>query len=106
MSSEIVIDAEAAQPIEVTLVGQKYTVRPMKTSLAMSLTGRFANIGQDAEKMVKEIGWLSDMMFGKEQAKAVHKRLYDTEDDLDIPHIFSLFEKLLELSSGNLSTSV
>lgn len=102
--SDITITAEAPLPITLTLVGVEYTVRPIKGSLGISLSQKFQGDNSDMVKFDKSIKDLLRIMFGPEQAKEVQKRLNDSEDLLDLPHVFELLNALVEKASGNPTT--
>ena len=102
--SDIKITAEPPKPITLDLIGTDYTVRPIKGSLGISLSQKFQGDNSDMVKFDKSIKDLLRIIFGPEQAKEVSKRLNDSEDLLDLPHIFELLNKLVEKASGNPTT--
>lgn len=102
--SDITIDAEAPKPITVSLAGEEYTVRPIKSSLGIALAQRFQGDQSDMAKFEKNIDQLVKIIFGKKDSAAIQKRLSDPEDLLDLPHIFNLLNALVEKASGNPTT--
>lgn len=103
--ADIDINPEPPKPITVSLLGKDYTVRPIKTSLGLSLAQGLKGAGNDPAKLKSNIGKLLVMMFGPTDAKAVEKRLEAADDDLDYPHIMQLLNALIERSTGNPTTS-
>ena len=54
--------------------------------------------------MLKMLNSWIRQAFGKEGAKAIHKRLKDEADLLDLPHLMKLMSKVAEVSTGNPTT--
>jgi hypothetical protein len=99
--NRIVIDAEPRDPFPVSLVGQEYLVTPPKSTIALKLAERAKAAGEDPGKVREELdGWVL-LAFGKKQAAKVQARLDDAEDDLDLPHIMTLMQKLAEAATGD-----
>lgn len=94
--NRIVIDAEPREAIPVSLVGEEYLVTPPKSTLALKLAARAKEAGEDGEKIRAELDSWVLMAFGKKQSAKIQDRLDDAEDDLDLPHIMSLMQKLAE----------
>lgn len=97
----IVIEASPVEPIEVELVGKKYTITPPKTALAMRMAVTSKINGDDASAASELVNVWMDKAFGKEVAETVRDRFEDDEDLLDIPHVMQLMEKVFEVQSGN-----
>lgn len=104
MAKEIVISAEAPDLIPVELVGQKYTVRPIKSSLGLQMAQQFNKKDQKPEDIAEALDSIIGTLFGKEKPKII-KRLGDSEDLLDYVHIMELINALAERASGNPTTS-
>ena len=95
-NNRIVISAEPRTAIPVSLVDEEYLVTPPKSTIALALAARAKAAGEDAEKVREELdGWVL-IAFGKKQAAKVQARLDDADDDLDLPHIMELMQKLAE----------
>lgn len=97
----------AAQPKKkwpVELIGVKYEVNVPKKALAMALMMRVKQAGNDPELVSASFDVLITKMFGKEGAPAIHARLEDEDDDLDIDHLMELMGALLEVSAGDPTT--
>lgn len=95
-NTRIVIDAEPREAFPVSLVGVEYLVTPPKSTIALALAARAKEAGSDGEKVREELdGWVR-IAFGKKQAAKVIERLDDADDDLDLPHIMTLMQKLAE----------
>lgn len=93
--TRIVIDAEPREA-SVSLVGEEYLVTPPKSTIALALAARAKEAGEDAAKVREELdGWVR-IAFGAKQAKKVQARLDDADDDLDLPHIMTLMQRLAE----------
>jgi len=94
--NRIIIEAEPREPFPVSLVGEEYLVTPPKSTIALALAARAKAAGEDPEKVREELdGWVL-IAFGKKQAVKVQARLGDADDDLDLPHIMTLMQKLAE----------
>ena len=94
--TRIVIDAEPREAFPVSLVGEEYLVTPPKSTIALALAARAKEAGEDAAKVREELdGWVR-IAFGAKQAKKVQERLDDADDDLDLPHIMTLMQRLAE----------
>lgn len=95
-NKRIVIEADPREPFTVSLVGEEYLVTPPKSTIALALAARAKEAGEDGGKVREELdGWVR-LAFGKKQAAKVIDRLDDAEDDLDLPHIMELMQKLAE----------
>lgn len=100
----IVIDAEPAETLDVKLVGVDYKITPPKTSLLMQVTDKMQ--GKDEEDVTSEdLYRFVDLMFTQTEAGKVKKRLNDPKDALDIDHVMSLLDKLMEAVQPNPTTS-
>ena len=97
----ILIVAAPAPTYKVSLVGELYKVRPIKSSLGMTLQARSQRAGEDGKKVSAVIMSIIDMMFSKKDAKEVRARLKDPFDELDVDHITSLMMALMEKQTGN-----
>jgi hypothetical protein len=95
-NSRIVITADPREPIPVSLVDEEYLVTPPKSTIALALAARAKEAGDDAAKIRTELDSWVLMAFGKKQAAKIQARLEDNEDDLDLPHIMNLMQKLAE----------
>ncbi|QDH93086.1 hypothetical protein QDA02_gp79 [Microbacterium phage Margaery] len=94
----ITIDAEPREQVTVHLVGKPYLLTPPKGALGLTLAKRAqeAEKSQDIEMIWGEImGWLT-MAVGETQAKAIQARLDDNDDDLDLIHVITVMEKVVE----------
>lgn len=97
----IVIQAESRAKIPVELVGKTYQVKPPKMSLLAVVAKAASKGAEDASSMVGHIETLTKLMFGKEGAKEIMKRLADEEDDLDFSHIMKCAEAVMEEQTGD-----
>lgn len=100
----IVIAATPREPISVDLIGTEYLVTPPKTTVAIALAERVQAAGQDIKVVREETDLWVNLAFGAKQGKKVIARLDDPEDDLDIPHIMDLMQKLAEAGTENPTT--
>lgn len=104
MAKRIVIDAGDSTDIPVQLVGVEYLVNPPKSTVAIALAQRIKDAGEDPGQLLEELhGWVR-AAFGKKQGKAIIERLSDPEDQLDIPHIVQLMQKITEVATGDPTT--
>lgn len=100
----IVIDAEPVETMDVKLVGVDYKIKPPKTSLLMEVTDKMQ--GKAEEDITSEdLYRFVDLMFTKTDATKVKKRLVDPKDDLDIDHVMTLLDKIMEAVQPNPTTS-
>lgn len=109
MPQRIDIEAEPREDVQVKLVGTEYLVKPPKGSTAINMAKQAAEAEKDdsASSSVKSFELIEDWInraFGKNQAKKIHARLNDPDDELDIPHIMQLVNKLSEITTGNPTT--
>lgn len=100
-NKRIVIEAEAREPFGVSLVGEEYLVTPPKSTIALALAARAKEAGEDGAKIREELDDWVRLAFGKKQAAKVIERLDDGEDDLDLPHIMELMQKLAEAATSD-----
>lgn len=101
MTDRIVIGAKPRKPFTVSLVDQEYLVTPPKSTVALALAERAKAAGEDPGKIREELDNWVLLAFGKKQAAKVQARLSDAEDDLDLPHIMELMQKLAEAATGD-----
>lgn len=100
----IVIDAEPAETLDVKLVGVEYKLTPPKTSLLMQVTDKMQ--GKDEEDITSEdLYRFVDLLFSKSDSVQVKKRLNEPKDALDIEHVMTLLDKLMEAVQPNPTTS-
>lgn len=100
----IVIDAEPVETMDVKLVGVDYKITPPKTSLLMEVTDKMQ--GKNEEDVTSEdLYRFVDLMFTKGDATKVKKRLGDPKDRLDIDHVMTLLDKIMEAVQPNPTTS-
>lgn len=101
MTNRIVIDAEPRKAFPVQLVGEEYLVTPPKSTIALALARKAKEAGDDAGVVEDELHNWVRIAFGKKQATKVIARLADGDDDLDLPHIMQLMQKLAEAATGD-----
>lgn len=100
----IVIDAEPVETMDVKLVGVDYKITPPKTAMLMQVTDKMQ--GKDEEDITSDdLYQFVDLMFTKTDATKVKKRLADPKDSLDIDHVMTLLDKLMEAVQPNPTTS-
>lgn len=126
----IVIDADPRSYIDVRLVGVDYRVYPPKASFSLEMARNAQDLQRKTERAqnkkkakkgnpatsaaqdvdassalasVKMLEDWVDQAFG-DQAKAVHDRLADPQDALDLPHIGQLIEAVTEEQTGGPTT--
>lgn len=103
----ITIDAEPREQITVNLVGKPYLLTPPKGALGLTLAERAqeAQASGDVKAIWGEVmGWLTTAV-GKKQARAIQERLDDPDDDLDIIHVITVMEKVVEAVTKNPTSS-
>lgn len=101
----IEITPQKRQGIPVKLIGVEYAARPPKSMVALRLAQQAQKASDDPEASIKALTQWLTMTFGKKDTAAILQRLEDPDDDLDIPHIAELMEKVTEAVSGNPTTS-
>lgn len=104
-TADLTIPVEAPSGVSVALGDQVYVVRPIKTTLGMSLAGSLQSLKEDPKEMVKAMDRLVNLVFNPEDRDNVKARLNDREDALDYNHIMNLLMALMERATGNPSTS-
>ncbi len=103
----IEIAAQPRENITVSLVGVEYVITPPKGSLGL----RLAKKAKEAENEKDNISMWDEIMgwvragFGAKQTKKIQERLDDPDDDLDIEHITTLMEKIIEATTDNPTSS-
>lgn len=102
--TQIVVVAEPRKTHNVSLVGVDYTLTAPKSILALQMATR-ARAGADAPTEVIEsiLEWVRSA-FGANQTKAIRKRLDDPDDLLDIDHITTLMQKVMEATTATPTT--
>lgn len=100
---DIIIEAEPKTEIAVSLVGEEYTVVPPKASFAIKIAVRSkqSENTRDPDFAMSSIYEWIDAAFGKEVGQRIRERLDDSDDQLDIDHIATLMQKIMEFASGN-----
>lgn len=99
------IEAEPRETIKVKLVGVVYDVYPPKMSFTLAIAAKadqYEDKPSETQKMVDE--WVG-AAFGDEVGNDVMDRLEDPVDDLDVMHIVKLMEHLVEVQTGNPTSS-
>ncbi len=100
----ITIDAEPVQPLEVTLVGKEYKVIPPKASALMAISDQAK--GKDENDMgLDDVKSFVEALFEKKDVNPIMKRLTDSTDRLDVDHIMTLLEKVMETVQEHPTTS-
>jgi hypothetical protein len=97
----IVISATPRVVIPIALVGKPYSLTPPKATLAIKLAIDAQKAGDDPKAMWDALIEWVDMGFSATERDAITARLNDPRDELDIPHLNELMEKVLELQTGN-----
>lgn len=104
-AASITITADPRKAIIVDLVGVKYSIMPPKVSAALQLGMNSANPDPDqARQMFNDLDEWILVAFGSE-APALHTRLKDPKDDLDLPHVMQLLKALVERTTANPTSS-
>lgn len=94
------VQAQPRKPILVDLGGQRYMAIAPKGTLAMSLMMQIQMGGEDPKKVDKALNRLLKDIFGAEDGPKVRKRLDDEKDSLDLPHVMTLTEQLMEYANS------
>lgn len=102
---DLSIPVEPTKGVRVDLGGTVYTVRPIKTTLGMSLATRLQGLKEDPKEVSKAMDQLVNLIFQKEDREGIHARFNDPDDSLDYNHVMSLLTKLMERATGNPTTS-
>lgn len=103
-TKRLVIAPHAPTKITLEFIGKDYEIRIPKASLGIVLAQRIQAAGDDVDALLNEIrDWLI-MVFGPKQGPKVYDRLFDPEDEADIPHVTALIEMLAEEVTGNPTT--
>lgn len=94
MTRRISIVAAAREQITVDLVGHEYLVTPPKAMLGLAIAETGKNAGEDPAAMVEAMkNWII-AAFGKKNGPKVIARLSDPGDELDLPEVMDLMQKL------------
>lgn len=103
----IVIEAPEVETIDVTLVGQHYDLIPPKTAMALRLAVEIKQVKDEDPVVMMGLldRWLDFAFGGKKKADAVRKRLEDPNDRLDVVHLVTLMEKVIEVQMPENPTS-
>lgn len=104
-TADLTIPVEVPSGVSVALGDEVYVVRPIKTTLGMSLAGSLQSLKEDPKEMVKAMDRLVNLVFNPEDRDNIKARLNDREDALDYNHIMNLLMALMERATGNPSTS-
>lgn len=103
-AARIIIAAKPRKPISVDFVGVEYFVTPPKSALAIALAERAHKADSNPGALMSELENWVRIAFGKNQGGKVLARLQDPEDDLDMPDIMELIQKLSEAVTPNPSS--
>lgn len=103
-SRRIVIEG-SLDPITLTLVGEEYTVYPLKPSAMISLIEEIDGMQnmneEDVENNLEAIGNISNTLvrlFREDDRDRILNRLEDFTDPLDLSHLMEVMNKLSEIS--------
>lgn len=103
-SRRIVIEG-SLDPITLTLVGEEYTVYPLKPSAMISLIEEIDGMQnmneEDVENNLEAIGNISNTLvrlFREDDRDRILTRLEDFTDPLDLAHLMEVMNKLSEIS--------
>lgn len=102
--SDITIKADPSKTITIELVDKQYDITPPKAALAMRLAVESKLYQDDPSKMADVLNVWIKKAFG-DKAEKIHKRLDDEDDLLDITHIMTLMEAVIEHQTGGNPTS-
>jgi hypothetical protein len=99
MPKAIDIDVAPLDKIPLNFGGDHYLMRAPKGSLTLSLAERAkqAVADENVTAMWDEIEEFFRSGLGKKQWERLHARLYDPEDPLDVRHLVSAMESLVEV---------
>ncbi len=90
----ISIAAAPREDITVDLVGKEYLVKPPKAMLGLAIAEAGKNAAEDPNAIVHAMhDWIISA-FGPKEGKKVIARLNAADDDLDLPEIMELMQKL------------
>lgn len=100
----IVIEG-SLDPITLTLIGEEYTVYPLKPSAMISLIEEIDGMQnmneEDVENNLEAIGNISNTLvrlFREDDRDRILNRLEDFTDPLDLAHLMEVMNKLSEIS--------
>lgn len=100
----IVIEG-SLDPITLTLIGEEYTVYPLKPSAMISLIEEIDGMQnmneEDVENNLEAIGNISNTLvrlFREDDRDRILTRLEDFTDPLDLAHLMEVMNKLSEIS--------
>ncbi len=102
--NRIVVAAKPRKPIPAELVGVDYLVTPPKSTIAIAIAERAKGAENDPSILMAELNTWITLAFGKTQAKKVIARLNDPADDLDVPDVMELMQKIAEAVTPNPSS--
>lgn len=102
---DIEISGEKPSSIKINLVGVTYEGRPPKAVALINLSEQVSKKDASPSDMLKFLHRFLGFTFGDKDAKSIMKRLEDGDDDLDISHIVTLMEALIERSAGKNPTT-
>lgn len=105
MAENISITADPREKITVSLVGVEYEIFPPKAALGLKLAVRAKQHGDDPVTTLESVTEWVQKAFGKPGARDIEKRIEDEADDLDITHVMQLMNKVVELTTGNPTSS-
>jgi len=100
----IVVAAKPRKPISAELVGVDYLVTPPKSTVAIAIAERAKGADNDPGALMAELNNWITIAFGKTQAKKVLARLQDPADELDVPDVMELMQKIAEAVTPNPSS--
>lgn len=100
----IKIDTPERKPLRVDLGGVIYEIMPIKSAIAMELGSKVMGAESDPDKFDKTLKDLVAGVFSAKDAKGVMARIKDPQDPLDMLHILTLVEVMLEKTAGNPTT--
>ena len=104
LPADIVVLASERTSFVVELVGQRYAMRPPKSSLSLKFAVRAKQAGEAPELLFAAVNEWIEAAFGVEVARQITERLDDDADALDFPHLTDLMSKVAERTTGNPTT--
>lgn len=99
---DIQIEAKPRKTFAVELVGKEYTLTAPKSAFAlrMAVKSKQAQTASDPSLLIEAVDEWLEAALGPEQSQEVHDRIDDPNDDLDLEHINTLMEKVMEQTTG------
>lgn len=101
MTRRIEINPKSREKLTVSIAGKEYLGTAPKASYGLALAEQGESSQNDPKAMVAMVQEWLQVVFGEKVGAALWMRTTDPDDELDIPDLMELMEKITEATTGD-----